>query len=200
MEARGFSHEDRGRGSTSSKTMQVCSLAWLTVPPVSCESHSIPIQLALLLHVTPHPFQDPGVPSLQAGLALARALHKTRRAQSGANQNTSQPVPPSSRTPIPGVKNERDWAEDSNSRRGKPRSKRRFYLAFLLTKLSKDRASSVMGWTKNIASFDAAAKMFCARASARLRPRLTRSIRWEGQGHNLARSWKGWSLRVLEDL
>ncbi|EJK66332.1 hypothetical protein THAOC_12756, partial [Thalassiosira oceanica] len=55
---------------------------------------------------------------------------------------TANPVPPSSRTPIGSVKNEWIWAEESNSRRGKPRSKRRFYLAFTLTKLSKDRASS----------------------------------------------------------
>ena len=57
----------------------------------------------------------------------------------------ADPVPPSSRTPISGVKNERIRAEESNSRRGKPRSKRRFYLAFTLTKSSKDRASSVLG-------------------------------------------------------
>ncbi|EJK45619.1 hypothetical protein THAOC_35760 [Thalassiosira oceanica] len=46
---------------------------------------------------------------------------------------TANPVPPSSRTPIGSVKNEWIWAEESNSRRGKPRSKRRFYLAFTLT-------------------------------------------------------------------
>ncbi|EJK64283.1 hypothetical protein THAOC_14996, partial [Thalassiosira oceanica] len=57
---------------------------------------------------------------------------------------TANPVPPSSRTPITGVPIQRIWAEESNSRRGKPRSKRRFYLAFTLTKLSKDRASSVL--------------------------------------------------------
>ncbi|EJK74453.1 hypothetical protein THAOC_03865 [Thalassiosira oceanica] len=35
---------------------------------------------------------------------------------------TAKPVPPPSRTPITGV-NQRTWAEESNSRRGKPRSK-----------------------------------------------------------------------------
>ncbi|EJK53915.1 hypothetical protein THAOC_26558, partial [Thalassiosira oceanica] len=83
---------------------------------------------------------------------------------------TANPVPPSSRTPINGVPIQRIWAEESNSRRGKPQSKRRFYLAFTLTKSSKDRASSVLGWTFFFAGFVAAAKMFCARASARLRP------------------------------
>ncbi|EJK57689.1 hypothetical protein THAOC_22238 [Thalassiosira oceanica] len=58
---------------------------------------------------------------------------------------TANPVPPSSRTPITGVPIQRIWAEESNSRRGKPQSKRRFYLACTLTKLSKDRASSVLG-------------------------------------------------------
>ncbi|EJK62846.1 hypothetical protein THAOC_16528 [Thalassiosira oceanica] len=42
---------------------------------------------------------------------------------------TANPVPPSSRTPITGVPIQRIRAEESNSRRGKPRSKRRFYLA-----------------------------------------------------------------------
>ena len=124
-----------------------------------------------------HPSQDPGVPFPNLLRALREA--KTRRRGIRALQtkdvnlnraDTAKPVPPSSRTPITDVKNERVWAEDSNSRRGKPRSKRRFYLAFSLTKLSKIGLSTVMGWTKKIASFVATAKMFCARASARLRP------------------------------
>ncbi|EJK63892.1 hypothetical protein THAOC_15429 [Thalassiosira oceanica] len=105
-----------------------------------------------------HPSQDPGVPPPLAGLALARALAQnptkadrtqTRRrgralqTEDFQQAGTANPVPPSSRTPVGSVKNEWIWAEESNSRRGKPRSKRRFYLAFTLTKLSKDRASSL---------------------------------------------------------
>ena len=44
-----------------------------------------------------------------------------------------------SRTPISGDAVKRARAEESNGRRGKPRSKRRFYLALPLTKLSSDR-------------------------------------------------------------
>jgi len=107
-----------------------------------------------------HPFQDPGVPSLQAGLALAGALAQNP-ASAERSQNTSsrrglanrrfnrddmaKPVPPSSRTPITGVKIQRVWAEDSNLRRGKPRSKHRFYLVFLLTKLSNIALRRVLG-------------------------------------------------------
>ncbi|EJK65349.1 hypothetical protein THAOC_13799, partial [Thalassiosira oceanica] len=149
---------------------------------------------------SPHPSQDPGVPPPLAGLALARALHKTQRrptepktrrrdralqTEDFQQAETANPVPPSSRTPIGSVKNEWIWAEELNSRRGKPRSKRRFYLAFTLTKLSKDRASSVLGWTFFFAGFVAAAKMFCARASARLRPAPHTQYSLGGAGPNL---------------
>ncbi|EJK57833.1 hypothetical protein THAOC_22085 [Thalassiosira oceanica] len=73
-------------------------------------------------------------------------LHKTQRSPTGPKTRrrgralqtedfqqaeTANPVPPSSRTPITGVPIQRIWAEESNSRRGKPRPKRRFYLAFI---------------------------------------------------------------------
>ena len=42
-----------------------------------------------------------------------------------------------------------------------------------------------MGWTKNIASFVSTAKMFCPRASARLRPTPHTQYSLGAQGHNL---------------
>ncbi|EJK56837.1 hypothetical protein THAOC_23192 [Thalassiosira oceanica] len=135
---------------------------------------------------------DPGVPPPLAGLALARALaqnptkaERTLQTEDFQQAETANPVPPSSRTPITGVPIQRIWAEESNSRRGKPQSKRRFYLAFTLTKSSKDRASSVLGWTFFFAGFVAAAKMFCARASARLRPAPHTQYSLGGAGPNL---------------
>ncbi|EJK69098.1 hypothetical protein THAOC_09678, partial [Thalassiosira oceanica] len=71
----------------------------------------------------------------------------------GPMRDPAKPVPPPSRTPITGVAVKRARAEESNGRRGKPRSKFRFHLAFPLTKLSRNRLSTVLGWNIFLASF-----------------------------------------------
>ncbi|EJK69331.1 hypothetical protein THAOC_09421, partial [Thalassiosira oceanica] len=85
------------------------------------------------------PFSGPWGPSPLAGWPSSGPLHKTQRRPTEPKKRrrgralqtedfqqaeTANPVPPSSRTPIGSVKNEWIWAEESNSRRGKPRSKR----------------------------------------------------------------------------
>ena len=79
-------------------------------------------------------------------LCRGEASVDERKIFNGPMRDPAKPVPPPSRTPITGVAVKRTRAEESNGRRGKPRSKCRFYLAFPLTKLSRNRLSTVLGW------------------------------------------------------
>ncbi|EJK44591.1 hypothetical protein THAOC_36859, partial [Thalassiosira oceanica] len=141
-----------------------------------------------------HPSQDPGVPPSLAGLALARALPCTKPNEGRTNPKRDAAVErqpkifnkpgrpiqcphPQGHLSVCSVKNEWIWAEESNSRRGKPRSKRRFYLAFTLTKLSKDRASSGPG--------NGRVPMLCTYLC---RPKIAMSDRVFGDGQKFALS------------
>ncbi|EJK51939.1 hypothetical protein THAOC_28842 [Thalassiosira oceanica] len=86
-------------------------------------------------------------------LCRGDASEDERKVFIGLMRDPAKPVPPPSRAPITGVAVKRARAEESNGRRGKPRLKCRFHLAFPLTKLSRNRLSTVLGWNIFLASF-----------------------------------------------